>query len=427
VVWEALKGRLRLEQKERGVLAAVHVAPEQAADVPDEATARLVILPPTHPYLRGTATTSKAVALATEMVTTRGQAPRLNQNMLVFLAADQTRLPELENALRQKLAWDSIAQEPEALNLDVAQQKQVQEQLKQAEQNLATLLLEVYIWLLVPEQTNPMDGKSLQFKAQKLQGTEGVVLRASRKLQDEQDLLTEYGAVPLRMDLDRFGLWQDKPHLGLKQLWEYLARYPYLPRLRDREVLVRGVERAATGGQWWESVAYAEGWDGERYRGLLAGQGGTVLFTGEGVLVHPDAAKRQLAAEQAEREAREAERLRVLAEVKGDDGVVVGGGGNTAVAPVLPPTVVRDDNTPAPLSSWYFSGSIELDPVRLGRDAGTIAEEVVRHLLAQKGAKVTVRLELEAELPQGVDEQLRRVVTENANTLKFSDHHFGKK
>ncbi len=37
------------------------------------------------------------------------------------------------------------------------------------------------------------------------------------------------------------------------------------------------------------------------------------------------------------------------------------------------------------------------------------------------GNKVRVTVEIEAENPEGFDETLRRVVTENANTLGFID------
>ena len=44
---------------------------------------------------------------------------------------------------------------------------------------------------------------------------------------------------------------------------------------------------------------------------------------------------------------------------------------------------------------------MRLDPARVGRDAGRIAEEVIAHLSGQPGATVAVTLEIEARLTSG--------------------------
>ncbi len=69
-------------------------------------------------------------------------------------------------------------------------------------------------------------------------------------------------------------------------------------------------------------------------------------------------------------------------------------------------------------------GTVELDATRLGRDAGQIAEAVVQHLEGIVGSKVTVTLEIHAEIPEAVSEQVHRTVTENCRTLKLSDFGF---
>ena len=43
----------------------------------------------------------------------RGNTPRLYRNTLVFLAADKTRLQDLDEAARKLLAWESILAEQE--------------------------------------------------------------------------------------------------------------------------------------------------------------------------------------------------------------------------------------------------------------------------------------------------------------------------
>ena len=73
-----------------------------------------------------------------------------------------------------------------------------------------------------------------------------------------------------------------------------------------------------------------------------------------------------------------------------------------------------------------FHGTVELEPTRVGRDAGRIADEVISHLSGLVGANVTVTLEIEAEIPTGVPDNVVRTVTENSRTLKFKSQGFEK-
>jgi hypothetical protein len=68
-----------------------------------------------------------------------------------------------------------------------------------------------------------------------------------------------------------------------------------------------------------------------------------------------------------------------------------------------------------------FHGTVALEPTRVGRDAGRIADEVVSHLAGLVSAKLTVTLEIEADIPAGVPDHVVRTVTENARTLKFKN------
>jgi hypothetical protein len=73
-----------------------------------------------------------------------------------------------------------------------------------------------------------------------------------------------------------------------------------------------------------------------------------------------------------------------------------------------------------------FHGTVTLDPTRVGRDASRVAEEVIAHLTGLVGARVTVTLEIEAEIPHGASDHIVRTVTENSRTLKFTSQGFEK-
>src|SRR6516164_9818586 len=127
--------------------------PQSGADVPDDMEARLVVLGTDHPYSRDA--NNQAQAATAAILQSRGNTPRIFQNTLVFLAVDQARLQDLDEAIRTYLAWTSILEEKEGLNLDPHQVRQAETQQKSANGAVAARLPEAYQWLLVPVQSSP--------------------------------------------------------------------------------------------------------------------------------------------------------------------------------------------------------------------------------------------------------------------------------
>ncbi|MEP7353020.1 MAG: hypothetical protein ABI824_07285 [Acidobacteriota bacterium] len=71
-----------------------------------------------------------------------------------------------------------------------------------------------------------------------------------------------------------------------------------------------------------------------------------------------------------------------------------------------------------------FHGSVKVNATRLSRDVDAIASSVVQHLAGLLDAKVTITLEIEAEIPNGTPDNVIRTVTENSRTLKFDTSGF---
>ena len=86
VVEREIVRRLRQQTQRRGDFRAGHPCPA-SADVPDEPTARLVILPPTTGHQARTQN-SDALAAASEILDKRGGIPRRYSNMLIFVAPE---------------------------------------------------------------------------------------------------------------------------------------------------------------------------------------------------------------------------------------------------------------------------------------------------------------------------------------------------
>jgi hypothetical protein len=71
----------------------------------------------------------------------------------------------------------------------------------------------------------------------------------------------------------------------------------------------------------------------------------------------------------------------------------------------------------------YFA-TVALNPDRAARDMGKIAEEVLQHLTTLPGGKVTLTLEIAADLADGIPEETQRIVRENGSALKFRSQGF---
>ena len=189
--------RLRDEARSRGDFHRVHAC-LSGSDIPDEREARLIILGPEHPHTKGQAD-SPARKEAQGILDNRGSSPRSYKNSIVFLAADTTRLKDLQTAIRQYLAWKSIWDEREQLNLDPFQSKQADTKRKNADDTVSARIPESYHWMLVPSQPDPKG--SLEWTEIRLQGADSLALRASKKLKSEEMLLVQMGAVRLRLGL----------------------------------------------------------------------------------------------------------------------------------------------------------------------------------------------------------------------------------
>lgn len=295
-VTQEVDQRLRADLRKIGDFARVHPMPQSGQDVPDDTDARLVVLGIDHPFAKVPGNAAEVAAKA--IFESRGDTPRLFRNSLVFLAVDQARLQDLDEAVRRYLAWELILAEKETLDRSRHQAKQAEDQKSSADLAVTARLPEAYQWMLVPVQSSPQ--APVEWQSFRLSGQDPLAVRASKKLRNDELLVTGLAGTRLRMDLDRVPLWRGD-HVPIKQLAEDFARYLYLPRLKEPAVLV-GAIRYGLGLLTWmkDSIAYADGWDeaAGRYRGLRCGQG---INVGEadlsGLLVRPDVACKQQAAE----------------------------------------------------------------------------------------------------------------------------------
>ena len=403
--------RLHSDLRNTGDFNRVHPLPQSGQDVPDDLDARLVVLGSDTPYSKEKGNPAETAAQA--ILESRGSTPRIYRNTLVFLAADKTRLQDLDEAARRYLAWESILGEREQLDLSPHQVKQAETQKEAASGAVTARLPETYQWLLVPVQARP--DASMEWQAMRLSGQHSLAARASKKLKGDELLVTGFAATRLRMELDRVPLWRGD-HVSIKQIVEDFARYPYLPRVSAPTVLLDAISAGIALLTWeQDAYAFADSFDDDakRYRGL---RGGKVVSLPDsdapGLLVKPDIARLQLDAGRTP-----------STSGKTDD---AGTGGEIPVPGEESGPGELPSGTPPSPQPTRFHGTATLDSARVGRDASRIADEVIAHLSGLVGAQVTVTLEIEAEVPEGAPDHVVRTVTENSRTLKFTSQGFEK-
>jgi uncharacterized protein len=163
--------------------------------------------------------------------------------------------------------------------------------------------------------------------------------------------------------------------------------------------LVIDAIRSAVSQLVCDYFAYADGVEEARYVGLVATGAGHVAIDPSGLLVKPEIALAQIEEDRGRKP-------------PPPDDDADGESEDTDVRSKVPALPRR------------FYASVMIDPNRAGRDVGRIAEEVLQHLTTLPRAGVRLTLEIEANAPEGMPDDVRRVVTENCQTLKFTSHGF---
>lgn len=403
-VWAEITRRLQSQARTQGAFCAVHVCPEENADIPDTSEARLVVLHPKVSHEKGGITKgSDAAEFSQKALEQKGTSNRTNRNMLVFLAADANRLEELESATRDYLGWSEVLRDVD-LDLTGNQKNQADERQRQADRTIETRLHNTYQWLLQPTQPDPGQHFTLTETKVEGQGT-SLAERVTKRLGNDGNLVVQHAATLVRMAINRVPKVWERGHVSVGDLWGLYAQYPYMPRLRDQSVLIKGVVDQAMLWQM-DGFALAQGFDDltGRYEGLWLpdDNGAPPNVSAATLVVQPKTALEQ--------------RRKDEDEDQDQDENPSQGSSPTRHLPGPTPPVPA----PAPVKRHFF-GAKTLSTSKEAVDFKQIFDEILPHL---RGGGLSVRVEIEADHSVGFDESARRTVAENAATLKFDQFGF---
>ena len=404
--------------------SGIHVCPASTLDVPDDQSLRLVVLPPAAKHRSGAAE-SEALKLASEIITSRGSTPRSYKNMIVFAAADASCYSQILKSAKQYLAWDSIKADRESLNLDVAQTRETEQSARRADESLDAKIQEAYSWLLYPRIDLFSGSMDIEWEVEHVAGGgESIVAKMARKLLSNDAAIQNWAPALLKMELDRI-LWKESDHIQVKQLWEYLCQYCYLPRLSGYSVLENTILRGL-GSKEFFGIAAA--FSGGQYVDLSLGEQKAFINASD-LLVKAEVAETQIDRyiEETHAVAHKASARSGAQGHGGDDVKFVttaietwrNGDDSTNEVSAVDATVVPNRQ------KRDFRMVSKLDNTRVNRRIQSIMEEVVSQLNLI-GAEVELTFEVHARVADGIPPETVRALSENCSTLGVSDFRFSE-
>lgn len=378
------------------------------SDVPDDSALRLVVLPPEKFYSKSE--TRLAFDEVSDFIRKNGEKPRYRGNRLLFLAPDHDTLSRLDDATKRVLAWKSILDDVQCsrLNIDREQERQAKRELKGAEDALPRVARECFRWILCPYMNAPTDS-DLPVEAFALNTSGSSIGPEVERICIENELVIPvWSPIHLRDGvLKRFYWKNDRNSVNALAVWEDMQRYCYLPRLRDRHVFEQTIYKGVTSKDFF-GTAYGE--HDSKFDGFGFGDS-NIQVDDTLLLIEPEAAGIYEAAQTP---------------APTPVGGAVEGGGSAGPGVGQPTPTPGDGPKPGveEPKTTSFHGAVDIDPTIAKMRMAEVADEIIQLLTSDPNANLRVTLEIDANFPSGASDQIRRAVSENANSLGFKSQHW---
>jgi len=211
------------------------------------------------------------------------------------------------------------------------------------------------------------------------------------------------------LDNDLTKVWQaTQPHVSVRELRDWFARYPYLSKLRDSLVLAKAISEALARSD--AKYAIADRFDEGRseYVNLKLGRLLEVDLNSDMVLVWRSVAEAQIAKNASESVTPEQGSAGATITVRSPIGGQVSGGASIT-------TRARPRR---------FYAKITLDATRPTPQVSNIAQSILSELDRVRGTTLTLTLDIDAENAAGFPEDVESIVRDNAGSLRITDFGF---
>ncbi len=383
-----------------------------SGDIPDEIGSgpRLVVLRPFISAAYSKTNETPAFHVATAILTQRDTQPRSFRNRMIFLAPDESKVTQLLFQAKCCVAWDEIVRDIDEgrLNLDAGRAKQGRNYQASSRRVLDQVIAECYRFVLTPHGE---DARKTQFDVQKL-GTSlsSLTQTIQNALVSNELVITKWASIHLKRLLEKYYFNGGMESVSVKRVWHDMCKFYYMPRLLDESVfdqaLVDGVAEGLYG--------YATAQDGERYLGLQVRERFNGVAMDEAALLLTE----RLAEELKQRQTPPAHIVTEENNGYSNDGsdrvnTDNANGVGTVATPSAPSPTKKE-----PYRRYW--GSVELDPIKATGQMSTLISELIANFTMDPHAKVTLKLDIAAELPEGFDDSTVRAINENAPQLNVN-------
>jgi len=285
--------------------------------------------------------------------------------------------------------------------IDQLQKRQADRELQTAEDVLPRAARECYKWLLCPAQQAATDPKpSVEPFPLNTSGS-SLVNEIERVCVENELVIPIWSPIHLRTRLKELYWKAEKPATGAIAFWEDTLRYLYLPRLKSRDVLAQAIIKGAASRDFF-GTAYGQ--EEDKFVGFKLGDA-NVQVDDTLLLIEPETAKQY--------------------EAKTAPSATVSGGPPvslkmTAEPGANAPTFELTTPGGAP-KAHTFIGTVDVNAATAKMRLVQIAEEIISVLASDSQANVKVSVEINADFPNGVSDQIKRAVSENATSLGFKN------
>ncbi|GLI53725.1 ATP-binding protein [Thermodesulfovibrio yellowstonii] len=199
--------------------------PQNSRDIPDTPAIKLVIL--------------RRENGMKEIYDNYGDRPRIYKNTLIFLASEPSERVRFENELKKFLAWKNIERDS-SLSITDEQRKEIKERLKQAEDNIRTLLRNLYRKIYVPSKEG---FKEIDLGICTYGKDRSIDREVYERLKTEGELV---GSLAPKVLLDRY--LQGQNYVGTKKIFEAFLKVPGEIRIPSDEVLKTAIKSGVREG-----------------------------------------------------------------------------------------------------------------------------------------------------------------------------------
>ncbi len=215
-------------------LFKAYVWPNDHREVPDDAKLKAVLLKPS----QSTDDAEENERIRNVIQMNAAGSPRLHKNTLVYLSGRRTDFARAFDKAREVVALEDVKSDRD-LALSSDQKNDLNERLSRSTGQLPELAKACYSALYEPY------GAKDEFRVHDLSAavkTQPNVLSAVTETLQDQDRLLSGLDPALLVRFEPYKLWpSDVDTVNLKNLREYLERYPHLPMLETMDVLKRSV------------------------------------------------------------------------------------------------------------------------------------------------------------------------------------------